>query len=680
MIGASIVALVGQNKPSDFRNHCVPRPPPIRLAKRDSKTFRASVELRIHPAIYDLGRKIWGRIPDSSLKRKINVWRMRRMLSVSAFTDYHAWRKARIEARSQTYHVEGARLLFSINTTVYDTPAKYLRDLRQCIVAQDYPYFEWNILDNGSRQSETIEAIRDIAASDGRFRTWRVEDNLHIIGGNRFLLERSNNDYIIPIDSDDLLDPDSLRVVACYIFRLDFPDMLYSDEEKTDSRGVGIGPILRHAPSLLVGYSHCFFAHLSCFGRAMALEVGVYTQDYARGSHDWDTYHRFAHRGARMVHVPEVLYGWRMSGSSTAQDVGSKSFVIDSQRQVLEQSLARRGRGHLFDIVGDERRGECFWKAVRRQVEAPTIEIVFRTSRGNWARESFDKLRQAMIASQYPADRLHVSVIDPTNALAGEPIDGLAVEIHRASRASRLEAINGALQRSAAQLAVVIDEHVYPQTPTWLWDVAGMFDLDDKLAALSGLVVNRHGRIVTMPRLAGLDGHAAMPYIGLPFADAFRLTARYALDQNCSAIAMPWVALHRQRFCDVGGFRRDFIGSGGDVEFCFRAIRAGWTIGFTGRVIFNSLNTDPDYGPNPSSRFFKQMLAEYLDLFWDDPFYYPAMSLKSNSFGMLESVESRQAVLAKMLDANPATRGLVQPGNGRTVQYDLRHRLNPRQR
>ena len=53
-------------------------------------------------------------------------------------------------------------------------------------LGQRHDDFEWVLLDNGSHRSDTQQTCRDVAARDPRIRFWRVEDNLHIIGGNRF--------------------------------------------------------------------------------------------------------------------------------------------------------------------------------------------------------------------------------------------------------------------------------------------------------------------------------------------------------------------------------------------------------------------------------------------------------------------------------------------------------------
>ena len=63
--------------------------------------------------------------------------------------------------------------------------------------------------------------------------------------------------------------------------------------------------------------------------REQALRLGVYWNPAQEGCHDWKLF-RFARAGLPPVHVPEILYSWRMHDASTAANVNAKDFVIDS--------------------------------------------------------------------------------------------------------------------------------------------------------------------------------------------------------------------------------------------------------------------------------------------------------------------------------------------------------------
>jgi O-antigen biosynthesis protein len=43
------------------------------------------------------------------------------------------------------------------------------------------------------------------------------------------------------------------------------------------------------------------------------------------------------------VHIPEVVYSWRMHPESTADDAGSKPYIHSSQKAVLHRYLDAAG-------------------------------------------------------------------------------------------------------------------------------------------------------------------------------------------------------------------------------------------------------------------------------------------------------------------------------------------------
>jgi hypothetical protein len=51
---------------------------------------------------------------------------------------------------------------------------------------------------------------------------------------------------------------------------------------------------------------------------------------------------RFAIAGETPVHIPEVVYSWRVHSESTARDVGNQSYIHSSQKRVLQRFVDSR--------------------------------------------------------------------------------------------------------------------------------------------------------------------------------------------------------------------------------------------------------------------------------------------------------------------------------------------------
>src|SRR5262249_37183258 len=61
------------------------------------------------------------------------------------------------------------------------------------------------------------------------------------------------------------------------------------------------------------------------------------------GSQDYDLVLRATERAHCIVHIPHVLYHWRMHAQSTAANKGSKNYAFDAGNRAVGEHLARLG-------------------------------------------------------------------------------------------------------------------------------------------------------------------------------------------------------------------------------------------------------------------------------------------------------------------------------------------------
>ena len=261
---------------------------------------------------------------------------------------YGVYRQRMLTDRADCY-TEADPSLVSLISTVWDTPPNYLRELAQTVFAQDSGHgFEWVVLDNGSSRPETRAELAQIAENPA-VRMFRVEENIGIIPGLRHVLERARHRYVVPLDSDDLLTPDCLRIMTTALRRAGLPPLAYSDEDKVFS-GNTRDPYCKPDFDVVLFTHSCYIAHLCAIDREAALELGCYIAPSAEGSSDWDSFTRFLLAGHTPLHVPEVLYTWRMHPQSTSLNIDSKAYIHESQLSVLRMFLSGRAAGDRYKV------------------------------------------------------------------------------------------------------------------------------------------------------------------------------------------------------------------------------------------------------------------------------------------------------------------------------------------
>ena len=280
---------------------------------------------------------------------------------------YRAWLEQRMAKRKSRYACALEPGLLSILTPVWDgTPLAYFRLLAESVIQQNAGgAAEWVVLDNGCRNTELLACLRTLE-QHAWIRVVHSDTNAGIIGGMRLCLEAASGRYVLCVDSDDWLYPDCLQIVTWWIQNNGYPSILYTDEDKLIGEHA-VQPYLKPGFDPVLLLNSAYIAHLGVIDRKLALEHGAYADKSTEGSPDWDLFTRFFVAGLPAIHIPEVVYSWRMHPDSTADDAGSKPYIHSSQKAVLQRYLDATGLAAKFDIeYSPILKDTCDWWLHRR--------------------------------------------------------------------------------------------------------------------------------------------------------------------------------------------------------------------------------------------------------------------------------------------------------------------------
>ena len=379
---------------------------------------------------------------------------------------YEAWIKERQTARGSVYTEAPAAGLFSILTPVWDgSPIRYLRRLAQSIAGQNAAgECEWVVLDNGCSNEALAAYLRELSTLPW-VNLQRVDRNVGITRGLRTCLEHAHGRYVLPVDGDDLLYPDALRVVALAVVNAGYPPLLYTDEDKVIGRR-HYQPYLKPDWDPVLLLNSAYTAHLGVIDREKALQLGAYDDERAEGSPDWDLFVKFLIAGYAAVHIREIVYSWRVHPSSTADDAATKPYIASSQQQVLQRFLNSQPEGTLFEVEPSPLLvGGAHWHFRRRQENAGVFETI------------------SIEASTYNSD--------PRELL------GLA-------------------RRVASEHGFVcfVGQDVEIELPDWQWEAVGITQLHPETVMVGGRLRNHKGVILEAGLEFGINGVCDSPNRG----------------------------------------------------------------------------------------------------------------------------------------------------------------------
>ncbi len=237
---------------------------------------------------------------------------------------------------------------FSILVPCYNTKPEDYRALLASVQSQVYPNWEL-ILTDASDENPEEHATIAAELNDSRIQYYALAENKGISGNTNEALFHASKDYVVLLDHDDLLTPDALFEMAAAIVSAKEEgrkvSFLYSDEDKIDSLGKKTcTPHYKPDYNYDLLLSNNYICHLLVADRFLV--EGLKYRSEFDGSQDYDMILRLAEscHGEGILHVAKVLYHWRLSANSTAENPESKLYAFDAGKRAIEDHLARVGR------------------------------------------------------------------------------------------------------------------------------------------------------------------------------------------------------------------------------------------------------------------------------------------------------------------------------------------------
>ncbi len=232
---------------------------------------------------------------------------------------------------------------FSILTPVYETPEGVLRKMLRSVSRQSYGDWELCLVDDGSKQPHVRKILDAAAARDPRIRVEHRSENAGIVAASNDALAMARGEFVALLDHDDLLHPDALAHVVEAIERTPEADYVYTDEDKVEESGSHSGPFFKPDWSPERMRTQMYTCHFSVLRRALVEEVGGFDPEF-EGSQDWDLVLKVTERARAIVHVPLILYHWRMLATSAAGGgEAAKPYAFEAGVRAVQAHCDRTG-------------------------------------------------------------------------------------------------------------------------------------------------------------------------------------------------------------------------------------------------------------------------------------------------------------------------------------------------
>ena len=231
----------------------------------------------------------------------------------------------------------------SIVVPVFNTPAKFFREMLQSVQKQTYRRWQLVLVDaSDETHTAASEMARTAAKQDSRV-VYRKIENGGIAANTTAGFALATGEYLTLLDHDDVLYPNALFECVQTIQNTG-ADFVYSDEIVLSENLKALGGY-HFKPDFAPDYLRAcnYITHLAVFSRSLLEEAGAAEYPEFDGAQDHELILRLTEKARRIEHIKKVLYIWRGHAGSTAAGMEAKPYALAAGERALNAQLKRLG-------------------------------------------------------------------------------------------------------------------------------------------------------------------------------------------------------------------------------------------------------------------------------------------------------------------------------------------------
>ena len=522
--------------------------------------------------------------------------------------------------------------LISIVVPAYNSDERFLTEMVQSVRNQIYPNWELCIADDASPDPKVRAVLEREMARDPRVKVVFRETNGHISEASNSALSVATGDFIALLDHDDVLPSHALFMVVRYINLRPTARMFYSDEDKLTDEGRRTTPYFKSDWNPELFLTQNMFSHLGVFDAALVREAGGFRKGF-EGSQDHDLTLRCLEIAGndQVIHIPHVLYHWRMSPGSTAGSSSEKPYAVLAAIRAVDDHLRRKNVSatvdQAFEGLGILR--------VRYALPKPTplVSIMIPTRDGvELLRQCIDSVIEKTIYENYEIIVVDNGSEKPETLTYFESFRYFDnVRVIRDDSPFNFSALNNhAASEAKGEYLCLLNNDIEVISPDWLDEMVGIASQPGNGAVGAALWYPndtlQHGGV-----LIGLGGVAGHMHHKLKRGH-FGYFGRAVTTQNLSAVTAACLVIRKSIYDELGGFDEGLAVAFNDVDFCLRVREAGYRNVWTPHAQLyhhESASRGSDMDPDKYERFVKEV--RWMENRWgsklgEDPAYNPNLT------------------------------------------------------
>jgi GT2 family glycosyltransferase len=367
-----------------------------------------------------------------------------------------------------------------------------------------------------------------------------------------------------------------------------------------------------------------------CVRASLLRELGCLSPG-TQGSQDHDLVLRLAAHGAKIIHIPQVLYHWRVHDGSTSSNPDAKPYAHTAGKEAVSRHLSARYAGQ-FDRVEDSDYGFVYMPRFKIAPGTLASIIIPTLDKADLLKACIDSIHQVTEISCYEILVLDNGSREPETAAYFRQLADdsrvRVIEAHIPFNWSRLNNIGR--QHAQGQVLVFLNNDTVVISPDWLQRLMEYALLPD-VATVGPLLLYPDDTIQHAGVVVGMGGWADHVFKGQSVKHYPSPFVSSLLPRNVMANTGACVAISTDHFDKLGGFDETFEICGSDVELGIRAHHQGYSNVYLPSVRLYHLESKTRAAHVPECDF-RQSAIKYAPYRTQgDPFYNPNLNSHNTS-------------------------------------------------
>ena len=489
------------------------------------------------------------------------------------WTNYEYWMEANElsleEIELQRKHKFKRKPKISIVVPLYNTPEDLFRELLFSLYRQTYSNWELCLADGSN---EPLEYIKNMC-KDSRIKYKYLGKNLGISGNSNEGLKMVTGDWVALLDHDDLLKIDALHEIVKVINENPKVRFIYTDEDKIkDIDNIRFDAHFKPGFSMDYIRSTNYICHLSVFKKEVMNKLGGFRDEY-NGAQDLDIILRMTEIVDKkdIIHIPKVLYHWRVWETSTAGNPEIKLYAYESGRKAVEDHINRIG------LKGIVERNPNMYGVYRIKYETDSKNekvsiIVFDYTSKENLENTINSILENTDYDNYEICILENDNEEVKNYLKSIEKDNIVIYRDFENIDSKIAKLNYISNKVDSKFLAFVNGNVKIDSKEWLRELIG-YARRNNTGAVGGKIIDKFGKINFAGRVVNSKGIMDVNK-GLSVKE-IGYFSKESHTQNVTSVSSKLMVVSKEKFDKVNGFdeRLEILS---DVELNLKLIDEGY--------------------------------------------------------------------------------------------------------